>query len=289
MKTILKILFLIFLSTQAFAQLSVDAGKDTILCAEWRSSSNTLLGGNPTATGGVGPYTYKWSSNVKNANKYEIASYLLDDTTIANPKLLHRGSLLKLKLLVTDANGVEKKDSVTIQFSQFIIVTTDINYYIKKGEQVKINSDLSGGVRPNHYTWSPNYNISDIHAENPMVWPDVTTVYKVSITDAGECVSFNDGHCTVYVGITGTKSAYENDRTSNIFPNPIENNSILNLTSVITNNATIVIYNTLGEVLLKESISSNNFSIGDKISKSGLYFYTVSNDSEILTSGQFIK
>lgn len=35
--------------------------------------------------------------------------------------------------------------------------------------------------------WSPNYNISDVNSQNPLVSPDITTIYKVSLTDAFGC------------------------------------------------------------------------------------------------------
>ena len=35
--------------------------------------------------------------------------------------------------------------------------------------------------------WSPNYNISDVNSQSPLVSPDVTTTYKVFLTDAFGC------------------------------------------------------------------------------------------------------
>lgn len=39
------------------------------------------------------------------------------------------------------------------------------------------------------YQWSPNFRISDTTIPNPVVQPDVTTIYTVSVTNANGCVS----------------------------------------------------------------------------------------------------
>ncbi len=64
--------------------------------------STVLLGGFPTASGGVAPYTYSWSPG-KN----------MPDSTVANP-LAKVCSTTTFTLQVTDANGVRYFDSVKI-------------------------------------------------------------------------------------------------------------------------------------------------------------------------------
>ena len=58
MRLLLKILIGILISNQIFAQLSVDAGVDTIICKGIWGVDTTEIGGNPTALGGIEPYKY---------------------------------------------------------------------------------------------------------------------------------------------------------------------------------------------------------------------------------------
>ena len=64
--------------------LKVDGGGDVHRCSYEES---VQLGGKPTVSGGVAPYTYQWSMIPKEEYYYGLitASKLLTDTTIANP------------------------------------------------------------------------------------------------------------------------------------------------------------------------------------------------------------
>ena len=45
------------------AQLVAEAGPDKVICQYWYGIDTATLGGNPTASGGVPPYTYSWEVN----------------------------------------------------------------------------------------------------------------------------------------------------------------------------------------------------------------------------------
>lgn len=57
-------------------------------------------------------------------------------------------------------------------------ITNPING-ICRGDSVQLNA--SGGAT---YVWTPNYNISNDSIDNPMVWPDTTTLYTVLVFDS---------------------------------------------------------------------------------------------------------
>lgn len=57
-------------------------------------------------------------------------------------------------------------------------ITNPVNA-ICRGDSVQLNA--SGGVS---YVWSPNYNISNDSIDNPLVWPDTTTLYTVIVNDS---------------------------------------------------------------------------------------------------------
>lgn len=57
-------------------------------------------------------------------------------------------------------------------------ITNPVNG-ICRGDSVQLNA--SGGTS---YVWSPNYNISNDSIDNPLVWPDTTTLYTVVVHDS---------------------------------------------------------------------------------------------------------
>ena len=46
------------------------------------------------------------------------------------------------------------------------------------------NPIATGGMSPYNYTWTPNYNISNVNIDHPSVWPDSTMTYVLSVGDA---------------------------------------------------------------------------------------------------------
>ena len=70
MKKIILVILFGTLTIQIKAQLKADAGFNLFLCDSFGKSiiaplisnrTNKLLGGNPTAWGGIPPYKYKWT------------------------------------------------------------------------------------------------------------------------------------------------------------------------------------------------------------------------------------
>ncbi len=103
------VLFLIFsqgilsqttvnLSVSQPPELVADAGNDAAINA----GNNIVIGGSPTASGGVSPYSYYWNW----------ASYI-NSRTIANPVATPPGTLT-FNVIVSDNNGCTDSDEVTI-------------------------------------------------------------------------------------------------------------------------------------------------------------------------------
>ncbi len=289
MKTILALFVLILLSSRIFGQLQVDAGNDTILCVGLWGYDTIEIGGNPTASGGVEPYVYSWSTNYSVGSLSFPASRFLDDTTKSNPKLVGISSKdINFKLTVIDDIGTQAKDSITIRFSRYVYILTDCYYYINQGDTISLWGTMSGGIGPLSYTWYPNYNISDTTTANPSAWPDITTNYFVYATDSLGCESATSS-CWISVSPTGIISIQEDLTNSIVFPNPIENNSIILFDKVIANDLSIQIVNTIGQTVLIDKFSSNQYLIGDKILNRGIYFYMIKSDSNIISLGRFVK
>jgi gliding motility-associated-like protein len=82
-------------------------------------------------------------------------------------------------LVVTSSHGCSDTDFVHVQVSGIA------SFSVMPGQATMCVGDTlllsaSGGLT---YLWSPNYNISDVNVNNPLVYPDTPVVYSVIITN----------------------------------------------------------------------------------------------------------
>lgn len=115
------------------AQLTVNAGNDTVIC----SNQPVQLGGNPVVTGGTGPYTYIWSNGATTTNQ------------IVNPV-----GTVSYTLTVTDMMGATGVDVVTITVSLPTVSTQGTDVLCNGGNNGTICAHASDGVSPYTYLWS---------------------------------------------------------------------------------------------------------------------------------------
>ncbi len=73
------------------------------------------------------------------------------------------------------------------------------------------------------FLWSPNYNINNVNIPNPLVSPDVTTTYRVTLTDPFGCV----GSDTVRVRVVNNVTQFAGNDTTICRTDPV----VLQLTS----------------------------------------------------------
>ena len=145
---------------------TVDSGGDQAICI----GDTIQLGGNPTASGSLLPYTYQWSP-----------ATAMDNPASANPKVWPKQTTTYE--LVVYAGGCE------VDRSSIIVTVNDLPM-IDAGEDVTIGLNetvqlwASGGVT---YSWSPSTGLSDSISATPDASPLVTTTYTVSGTDANGC------------------------------------------------------------------------------------------------------
>jgi len=270
-------------------KLQANAGPDTAICVGLWGVDTTEIGRNPTAFGGSEPYTYTWSTEYLVGTTVFGASYFLDDSTSANPRIVNSGpENLKFFLKVVDNNGTQVIDSISVNFSNFVYLLTDLSANINQGDTVTLLPSIVSNTVPLSYEWTPEYNISDPSIGNPKAWPDTSVNYQVIVTDSIGCIS-EPAFFKVHVSPVEALSILQDDIKSAVFPNPIDNNSIVIFDYKGNDNLSIRIFNTKGQLVLYDSFSSDTFSIGKKITRTGRYLYLISNDSEVLSYGQFIK
>jgi hypothetical protein len=273
MKTRLKIfttLILIIFWQQTFSQFIIDAGSDKYICVDAFGVFDTcLLDGEIIS--GIGSYTCSWECNYQTGSTSFYASYFLDDTTKLKPSIAHGDvSHLTFYLTVTDSLGNNYIDSVNVFFSHFSCLLTETESWIQQGDSVQIWNIIGGGIPPLTFAWSPNYNISDTTTENPIVWPDSTTVYNLTVTDSIGCISTFLEDWIVNVTPTIIKIIEKNNFT--IYPNPAKNNVQLTMNNEQLVGSRIEIVNINGQTVKQITMYNEQCTINVEGLSKGIYF-----------------
>jgi hypothetical protein len=230
------------------------------------------LGGNPTALGGVPPYSYSWNRGPEElipgyGPPFLFASDFLSDTAVANPDLLEVFKPNTLNnsyfyLTVTDANGLSATDSVKITASLFTDYLLYYGFNILEGDSVFLNMgpNISGGIGQNSFLWQPANGIIDPTVPNNF-WakPDTSVHYFVSVTDSMGCMK--TGVPFVYVNVNFLNTEAESLIPSiSIYPNPSVNQ--LNIESSVDIKE-VQILDGLGKIIGTRKVDNNQIDISD--------------------------
>lgn len=108
----------------AFSQISADAGSNKVVCVGIQDMDTVAIGGSPSASGGTPPYTYTWEAEytviLGSQTINFTASNLLNDTTLANPKIIMAETdTIEFRLTVTDSKGHTARDTTIVYYSVF--------------------------------------------------------------------------------------------------------------------------------------------------------------------------
>ncbi len=138
-----------------------NAGPDVVIC-------NNIISAQLNATGGN---TYSWMPTTG-----------LSNPNIANP--IATPLITTTYIVAVGVTGCTKTrvDSMQVIKSVLPPLNSTNDTLICTIDTLQINSSGVG-----NFTWSPNYNISNVNIINPLVSPDVPTMYYVRMTDAFGC------------------------------------------------------------------------------------------------------
>lgn len=276
--------FAILGSTVAFTQtpLTADAGIDHAICVRINTGvDSSIIGGQPSVTGGVPPYSYSWSFTLIDPSGYEThASHFLNDTTLANPMVVNysnyyndHSNLPYLYLKVTDSTGATSMDSIRITFSTFVMTLGGtISFYITQGDSVHcFGGDVSGGIGPSTYLWTPNHGLIDSTNYEFWTMPDTTTRYTLTITDSLGCSqSGQEGIVAVTVFPVGIENG---PKTSlKVYPNPASDYLQIERKGQMETE-TFSLYDITGKEILKTQIHSELQQIDVSQLAKGSYTY----------------
>ncbi len=146
----------------------VFAGIDQIIP---NGTSTTI--GDATATGN-GTLTYSWMPDT-----------LLVDPTVLNPTTVNLGETTTFILTVSDENGCENSDEITINITGGALAVNPVasSGEICEGDNIQFYASASGGSGDYTYTWTsdpPGYSSDE---ENPVLIPTIGTTYIIEVGD----------------------------------------------------------------------------------------------------------
>ena len=156
--------------------LTVDAGADKTFCSN--SSSCVLIGGAPTASGGVFPYSYQWAP---------IGG--LNDATIANPCAAPINTTM-YHVRVYDNLGCYQEDSMTVVVSPLIVANAGNDTIICSNSSVLVGGSPSGigGTGTLTYQWSPSTFLTSTVTSNPIAQNITSNItYSLKVSDTLGC------------------------------------------------------------------------------------------------------
>jgi hypothetical protein len=166
--------------TATIVKIKADAGFDKSIC----SGEEVQIGGNPTASQGIGSYSYNWSP-----------STVLNLSNIPNPNAQPNATTV-FTVLVTDSFGCQSTDTVKVTVKPLPNITisssvTSINH----GSSVNLNA---GGGQS--YSWWPSTGLNTTSGATVTASPLQNTIYHVIGTGANGCSSSDSIFIGVYCG-----------------------------------------------------------------------------------------
>ncbi len=152
------------LLTEPTAVNIVVASALNVTCSSSCDGSITVM-----ASGGNAPYSYSWSPA---GGPGPAANPLCAGTYTA---------------IVTDANGCTAATSQFISQPTLLVANAGVNQTICIGYPATLIGNPTGGNGPYSYLWSgPSFSANTLSA---IVTPTITTVYTLTVTDAGGCMA----------------------------------------------------------------------------------------------------
>ena len=293
-KTIRYILLLMSLllnnEYRGYSQLTVDAGPDRAVCVNLYDMDTITFGGNPTASGGSGAYTYCWETlyHLSGSQYYWYASYFLDDTTSANPRLLHPtpGSDLVFHLTVKDSEDNIEVDSCRIIFSYKDYNTLGFTFYVPRGDSTILYYDglISSTLPLDSIAWIPQTGVSSPH--DPVTWvhPDSSTYYAVYIRDTAGCFGTSSPNYLVYIYPAETVD-YENKEFEVFYDHQSQTIKILG-DEILPENSRIIFFDIKGYIIKEDYTRNAPIVLPHRINT--IIFYTITNKNKIIASGKIL-
>ncbi len=166
--------------------------------------------------------------------------------------------------------------SVTVNANPSVSASTS-NSLICVGGSVVLTASTSA----TSYTWNTGATTMSVS-----VSPTVTSTYTVNVSNATACV----GSSTVMVTVSACTGIGEATSNSiSIYPNPNSGLLNINLTSELTKNSSLEVYDALGKLVVNQVLANELNTINISNLDNGIYTFKVLNNSNTVKVGKLIK
>jgi hypothetical protein len=174
----------------------------------------------------------------------------------------------------TNCNGLAEYyvDDVSVEEVQLAKAKNDTLIY--QGDSVVIGNNASEAAL---FNWQPSAGLSCTNCPNPKASPTITTTYTVTKT---QCKSVTTDVITISVSPTGINELNINNAFT-LQPNPTNGvlriSTSLDVTQTLNDkNVTIQLLNSLGQILLSETVNDTTHQLNLQNFAEGIYFVKVS-------------
>lgn len=223
------------------------------------SSTSLICEGSTVTVQGSGALSYTWPAGILNNTPFIV---------------LTGGSY---SVIGTDANGCKGTASVSISVNPApVIIISSTTGFLCEGDSAILTAN--GAL---NFLWENSAATPSI-----LVKPIVTTSYTLTGSDANGCSSSASytqmaGNCTGIHEWTG-------DYNLNIYPNPNEGEFRVDLKN-ISENMFIEIYNSLGQLMLKDKITNRDPVYNLKEEAKGIYAVRIIESGRVIYKTNLIK
>lgn len=183
----------------------------------------------------------------------------------------------------TNSCGATATETVLIIDPPTLSITAVTNNSaLCSGSSATLTANGSGGAGSISYTWSNGGALN-----TQVVSPTGTTNYSVTAIDINNC-SVTTNITQNVVICTNINKLLKNDCGITLYPNPVNNQFFINIPYII-DKTYFVIYNSIGQMVVKQNITSINQQVSLAGFSNGLYTIVIFTNSENSYSSKIIK
>jgi hypothetical protein len=152
---------------------------------------------------------------------------------------------------------------------------------------LKLLLQVSGGLPPYTYTYSPLNGLSNTSGSTPFANPEISTLYFVTVNDITGCSPATD---SIYVIATGLDNWYSYISIIEIYPNPAGTFINIYYNAPGTHKLKINLFDIYGRIVKKDEIVGSNslFSLPVHDLYAGIYNIQIVDENSILHSSRII-
>ncbi len=167
--------------------------------------------------------------------------------------------------------------SVTVNAVSPSVTSSTSNSIICSGE----SAILTASTAATSYTWNTGATTMSVS-----VTPTITSTYTVNVSNGTACIATSTVMVTVNA-CTGINEAVAN--SISVYPNP--NNGVINiiLTSELSKNSLLEVYDALGKLVVKQAMVNELNTINISNLENGIYVFKVINNTNTVKIGKLIK